>query len=238
MISTQHIRVLKNQMDEKLTKLLTCVVEEVIKTGEPVGSQGLVDAHIFNVSSATIRNWFSVLENDGYIMQPHTSGGRLPTEKGYQYYVSSLMLPRILPKKQYAILEQLVGEHVDPERRLKVLMKNVAEGVQVAAILGLNDADTFYTGLSQLFSQSEFRDWKRVVGLGEILDQLDQVLARIRLKKFHEPTVLLGSQCPFGAMCGTVLLTLQDGGLAGIVGPMRMDYQSAISYLQAIKELT
>ena len=224
-------------MDERLSQLLAHVVEDVIHTGEPVGSQYLVDSRSLGVSSATVRNWFAELEGLGYIVQPHTSGGRVPTEKGYQFYVDSLMGRRVLARKDRTELERLSQTVTEPERRLKVLAKNAAEGVGIAAVLGLNDADTFYTGLSQLFAQSEFRDWKHVVGLGEILDQLDDVLARVRMQIFAAPTVFLGSHCPFGSMCGSVLLTLKDGSLAGFFGPMRMDYRGAIAYLEAIKEL-
>jgi len=66
-------------MDEKLKKILGLVVEDLIRIGEPIGSQYFVEAHGLNVSSATIRNWFAELEEQGYLMQPHTSSGRQPT---------------------------------------------------------------------------------------------------------------------------------------------------------------
>lgn len=224
-------------MDERLAELLTYVVEDVIEHGEPVGSQSLVESHHMRVSSATIRNWFVTLEELGYVMQPHTSGGRIPTEKGYQYYVMSLMHRRSLGRRERADLERIASLTSNIEQKSKALAKCVAEGVGTATVLGLNQADTFYTGLTQLFAQPEFNEAEQLRGLGAILDQLDEVLARIRTKRFVTPTILVGSHCPFGPMCGSVLLTVENGGLIGIFGPMRMNYRNAIAYVEAYKEL-
>ncbi len=224
-------------MDERLSQLLALLVEDVIASGEPVGSQSLVEAHDLGVSSATVRNWFASLEDMGYITQPHTSGGRIPTEKGYQHYASSLMGRKSLGKRERAELERAAQLAADRERKLKNLAKAAAEGVGVAAVLGLNEADTFYTGLTQLFSQPEFRAAEHIRGLGAILDQLDEVLMRLRGHAFATPTVLVGSECPFGNMCGAVLITLEDGALAGMFGPMRMDYRSAVAHLDAFKDM-
>jgi transcriptional regulator of heat shock response len=73
----------------------------------------------------------------------------------------------------------------------------VAERSGQAVVVGLERADTFYTGLSQLFSQPEFKQWQRVVTLTEILDHLDEVLAGLRQSSYAKPRILLGRACPF-----------------------------------------
>lgn len=70
--------------------VLKLIVEHFIKTAQPVGSKTLIDTYDLNLSSATIRNEMQELENEGYIEKPHTSGGRMPSTKGYQYYVNNL----------------------------------------------------------------------------------------------------------------------------------------------------
>ncbi len=93
------------EMTERKNKILSAIVERYIQTGEPVGSKALLDTLDFNVSSATVRNEMSDLIEMGYLEQPHTSAGRVPSTEGYRYYVEKLM-------KVYDISEaekQLIG---------------------------------------------------------------------------------------------------------------------------------
>jgi heat-inducible transcriptional repressor len=77
-------------LDERKLTVLRAIVEDYVSTTEPVGSKSLVDRHHFDVSPATIRNDMAVLEERGFIAQPHTSAGRIPTEKGYRFFVDRL----------------------------------------------------------------------------------------------------------------------------------------------------
>ncbi len=77
-------------LDERKASILRAVVEEYIKTAQPVGSSHVVQAGV-PVSSATVRNEMAVLEREGYLIQPHTSAGRIPTDKGYRFFVDHLM---------------------------------------------------------------------------------------------------------------------------------------------------
>ena len=216
-------------MEDRLKRLMRLVAEDVIKTGEPVGSQRLVDAYPLGVSSATIRNWFAELEEAEYLVQPHTSSGRVPTEKGYRFYVDELMEPAHLTAREKQALEK----SEDAKRFAKVS----AELVGSAAFLGTDADDSYYTGLSHLFAQPEFREWSRVVSLGEVLDRMDDVLRMLRREKIAGPTVRIGSACPFGPACSTVLVTLKDGTLFGILGPQRMDYRQSLAILNAATEI-
>jgi heat-inducible transcriptional repressor len=85
-------------LDERKAAILRAVVEEYIETAQPVGSSHIAPA--VSVSSATVRNDMAVLEQEGYLLQPHTSAGRVPTEKGYRYFVDSLTGPGQLPASQ------------------------------------------------------------------------------------------------------------------------------------------
>ncbi len=77
-------------LDDRKLAVLRAIVEDFVSTGEPVGSKALVDRHHLDVSPATIRNDMSVLEEQGYIAQRHTSAGRIPTDKGYRLFVDRL----------------------------------------------------------------------------------------------------------------------------------------------------
>src|SRR6202050_1019630 len=82
-------------LDERKLAVLRAIVEDYVSTTEPVGSKSLVDRHHFDVSPATIRNDMAVLEEQGFIAQPHTSAGRIPTDKGYRLFVDRV--PSIKP---------------------------------------------------------------------------------------------------------------------------------------------
>ena len=80
-------------MDTRLHTIFRLAVEDYISTGNPVGSQYLVERYKLDMSPATIRNWFADLEEAGYLMQPHTSGGRIPTEDGFRHYTDTCVTP-------------------------------------------------------------------------------------------------------------------------------------------------
>ena len=76
--------------EERRLAVLRAIVEDFVATEEPVGSKALVERHGLNVSPATVRNDMAALEDEGYITQPHTSAGRIPTDKGYRLFVDRL----------------------------------------------------------------------------------------------------------------------------------------------------
>ncbi|HSL73125.1 MAG TPA: heat-inducible transcriptional repressor HrcA [Ilumatobacteraceae bacterium] len=80
-------------LDERKTAILSAVVQEYIATAQPVGSSHIAETPTINVSSATVRNEMAHLEHEGYLIQPHTSAGRIPTDKGYRYFVDHLARP-------------------------------------------------------------------------------------------------------------------------------------------------
>ena len=82
---------LDEQLDERKVKILKAVIKNYLETGEPVGSRTISKFTDMKLSSATIRNEMADLEELGYIVQPHTSAGRIPTDKGYRFYVDDMM---------------------------------------------------------------------------------------------------------------------------------------------------
>lgn len=221
-------------LDAKLKSIFQLVAEEYITSAEPVGSQALVERYKLEVSPATIRNWFAMLEELGLLQQPHTSGGRILTEEGVKLYVQEFVTPRSASKKVRTHLERHAQE--SGERKVKLMAKELAELLGLAVILAHHEQDTFYTGLSQLFAQPEFRHWQRVVSMTELLDHLDQTLGSLRKTRFAQPQWLIGKECPFGP-ASSALLASTPYGLIGILGPLRMDYQEALSHLLTTIEL-
>lgn len=96
---------MKAPLNERSQNILEAIVEDYIQTAEPVGSRAITKRHAFDLSPATVRNVMADLEEMGFIASPHTSAGRIPTEKGYRYYVESLLQVRDLPEEFRTHLE-------------------------------------------------------------------------------------------------------------------------------------
>src|SRR6476660_7051430 len=100
-------------LDERKLDVLRAIVEDYVSTQEPVGSKALVERHNLGVSPATIRNDMAVLEEEGYIAQPHTSAGRIPTDKGYRLFVDRLAGVRPLSAAERRAIQQFLDTAVD-----------------------------------------------------------------------------------------------------------------------------
>ncbi|MCD8197026.1 MAG: heat-inducible transcriptional repressor HrcA [Lachnospiraceae bacterium] len=109
------------ELDERKKKILHAIIRTYMETGEPVGSRTIAKYSDLKLSSATIRNEMSDLEEMGYIVQPHTSAGRIPTDKGYRLYVDHLMEEK---DKEVTDLKELMFERTD---RLEQVLKQVVK---------------------------------------------------------------------------------------------------------------
>lgn len=123
------------EMTERKKHILAAVIERYIKTGEPVGSKLLLESLDFSVSSATVRNEMAELSEMGYLEQPHTSSGRIPTQKGYRYYVDKLMCERALDEELKRRIDMMLGTHFgDPEKLLKEAAAILADITDCAVV--------------------------------------------------------------------------------------------------------
>ncbi|MBR3103634.1 MAG: heat-inducible transcription repressor HrcA [Lachnospiraceae bacterium] len=109
------------ELDERKKKILHAVIRNYLETGEPVGSRTISKYTDLNLSSATIRNEMSDLEELGYIVQPHTSAGRIPTDRAYRLYVDNMM------QEKDKEIEELKGLLVQTEDKMDKVLKNVAK---------------------------------------------------------------------------------------------------------------
>ncbi|MFC9974914.1 heat-inducible transcriptional repressor HrcA [Spirillospora sp. NPDC127200] len=100
-------------LDDRKLAVLRAIVEDYVSTNEPVGSKSLVEGHNLGVSSATIRNDMAVLEQEGYITQPHTSAGRVPTDKGYRLFVDRLSTIKPLSSAERRAIETFLNGAYD-----------------------------------------------------------------------------------------------------------------------------
>ena len=120
-------------LDDRKLIILTAIIKNYLETGEPVGSRTISKYSGLNLSSATIRNEMSDLEEMGYILQPHTSAGRIPSDKGYRFYVDQLMQKQV---RELDEVKSSMFQRVDRlETVLKSLVRSIAENTHYAAMI-------------------------------------------------------------------------------------------------------
>lgn len=100
-------------LDERKRKILESVIKDYVETAEPVGSRAVVRKHNLKISAATVRNEMADLEDMGYLEQPHTSAGRIPSEIGFRYYVDYMMETEKLDDQELEVLQRIVRDNIE-----------------------------------------------------------------------------------------------------------------------------
>lgn len=151
------------ELDERKIKILNSIIQTYLITGEPVGSRTISKFTDLHLSSATIRNEMSDLEDLGYIIQPHTSAGRIPSDKGYRFYVDNLMKEKVA---EVAEMKDIFFEKAD---KLDQILK------QVAKLLAVN------TNYATMISSPKYKRNKlKFIQLSRV--EADQLLVVIMLE--------------------------------------------------------
>jgi len=216
--------------------ILHTLLKEYVKSAQPVASGILVEKYHLDISPATVRNELMYLEEEGYIYQPHTSAGRVPTEKAYLLELATAgVKKRDLCQSDKDSLE-LALSSID---NLKPAAKVLAELSGNAVFWAFHKNNLYHTGLSNLFAQPEFKQTEIVYDVSQVIDRMEEIIDNLFNDLPDGPKVFLGEDNPFGSFLGTVILKYrQDGvsGLVGILGPIRMDYNRNLSLLSYLYE--
>ncbi|MFA5130895.1 MAG: hypothetical protein WC467_00550 [Patescibacteria group bacterium] len=226
-------------ISERKKFILETIIKEYLKTAMPVSSGVLVEKYKFDISTATVRNEMMELEDEGYIYQPHTSAGRVPTEMAYELFVGDLediKKRRELKRPESEMLEKLFRHD---ETSFRQTAKAIAEMSGGAVFWAFHKNDLYYTGLSNLFAQPEFSQLNMVCDVSEIIDRLEDIIDEIFEELEDGQKILIGSKNPFGNFLSTVLVKYKNNnasGIFGILGPMRMDYARNLALTEFIKK--
>lgn len=226
------------RLDTRQEQLLSFIVREHTATAEPVASELVRDKAGLGVSPATIRAEMAALEKEGYLRQPHTSAGRVPTEAGYRYFVEHCVEKQNV-RKEVDDLQGRVGQMDQDQAQTKQLARELAALLQEGIFVGFAPTSTYYTGLAYLFEQPEFQSGDLVRHIGALMDNLDRIVSQLFDEVAPGVRVYVGSENPFGEQCGTVLIKAPDqrATMLGVIGPMRMDYDRTIAMMQEIENV-
>lgn len=212
-------------------RILAAIIEEYAEVASPVGSMTL--AKLFGVSSATIRSEMVELERRGFISQPHTSAGRVPTDKGYRFYVNSIteaqeVAPPLQLDRGVRALEARVSSHGGrADRAIRSAVDSLVDLTQNLGLATIGD-ELYMNGIGNLFSQPEFMQGNHVQAVAQLLDNLEPWL---REAAPNEPlNVYIGSENPIGKGSGATLIISRfrspysDSSYIGVLGPTRQSY--------------
>ncbi len=215
-------------MTERQIAILSSIIEQYAEVAAPVGSVML--AKLFNVSSATIRSEMSRLEELGFIAQPHTSAGRIPTDKGYRFYVNLLTQAEETPQLDRgarAIEARVSGTGQRADRAIRSAVDSLVDLTQNLGLATIGD-ELYLSGMGNLFSHPEFLGGANAQSVARLLDNLEPWL---REAAPNEPlNVFIGSENPIGKTSGATLIIsrfrspFSDSSYIGVLGPTRQSY--------------
>ena len=232
-------------MSSRRLDILRAIVDEYVATQEPVGSKSIAERHGLGISPATIRNEMAVLEDEGLIIQPHTSAGRIPTDLGYRVFVDKLATVKPLSGAERRAIETFLEGSNDLEELLKKSAKLLADITKQVAVV------TY-----PIIGEQPSRDKMAISGtahlarsgdnlglsLSPILEALEEQVVLLSLLNEVHPTVhvRIGSEQTETNLQATSLVTVGYGmesaqlGAVGVLGPTRMDYAGSIAAVDAV----
>lgn len=221
-------------MDERKKKILKAVVREYGRTGQAVASQSLIEKHRFRFSPATIRYEMKELDEEGFLEQPHTSAGRLPTDKTFRLLLRDLLDDDLGAGEQRQIFQYLdrIGSHSDS--MVKSAAKILAEISNHLGISGFINEDTsnFYeAGLSWLMREPELVATEDFESILKFVDSLEDEFNDFFSDIDENVEIFIGDENPIKYLrsCSLMIVGFNslhgEKGILGILGPKRMDYR-------------
>lgn len=222
-------------MTERQAKILAAIIEQYAEMAAPVGSVLL--AKLFGVSSATIRSEMAKLEEMGYITQPHTSAGRIPTDKGYRLYVNSIVEGSEVPiyeDRHTQAIESRVCGYNRADHAIRTAVDSLVELTHNLGLATIGD-QLYLSGIGNLFSQPEFHDGEHVRDVARLLDNLEPWLREAAPNETLN--VFIGNENPIGRDSGVSLIISRfqspysDRSYIGVLGPTRQSYARVMSFV-------
>lgn len=228
---------------ERQGKILKKIVEEHIDSAQPISSQLIEKKYDFGVCPATIRNEMQKLTDLNYLFQPHTSAGRVPTDKGYRIFVNDLLEKGISDFKDiFKIEEILQEEREDVFRFISHLSKFLAITSSNLAAIHLFDRDFFWKeGWGEILKEPESEEKGFVLSFAKLLDRFERDIRNFELNS--EIKIYIGRENPFLKTKDFSIITTKCSfpderkGIVSLLGPKRMTYEKNIGLINSITKV-
>jgi transcriptional regulator of heat shock response len=227
------------------TQILKSLVDEYIETAEPVGSEALEKKYSLGISPATVRNEMATLTSLGYLRQPHTSAGRVPTPTAMKFYIDQLM-----EEKQMSVTDEVkTKEEVwdvrdDPNALMREAVHALAQRTRSLAIAALDEGRVWHSGYANVFLQPEFDDLELSASIFSLLEEVRRMheLFFERMTGETPVEVIFGEELGWSGLnllcvAGTRFEVGGRRGALGVVGPARLSYSTVIPVLRYFRNL-
>lgn len=226
--------------------ILRTIIQEYTETGDPVGSEILEKKYKLGVSPATVRNEMVELAKKGYLKKTHFSSGRIPSAKGFRFYIKHLMKAKDMSTSDEVTYKNSIwDDRTESHRLLQHATKTLAEKTGLLSLSATNLGDVYYSGVGNLLNKSEFLNLSLSKNLLELLDEdnyWERILDRF-LRMEEEIIYLLGEEDfrdPLFESCASIFGEFQGQkikGIIGVVGPKRMYYEEVSPQIRYISKL-
>jgi transcriptional regulator of heat shock response len=236
----------KNEVSERRDRVLGVTIEEYIRSVAPVSSSLIVEKYFSFLSSATVRNILNELEAEGFLTHPHTSAGRIPTQKGYRYYVDYLMNEiQLLEEEKQRIKE----EYEQETRELEILLDKTSEILSVAthytSIVSIDGTGNklFCRGRNFVVTYPEYQNLEKIQSILETLEEKDRLLNLINRDLQKKIDIYIGHETALSQIDSCSLVVSQyrthhgPTGRIAVLGPTRMDYERVVSAVDYVTDL-
>lgn len=229
-------------LKDRQKTILNTAIREYIRTAHPIASRELVEHLRLGLSPATLRNEMLELDELGYLEQPHTSAGRIPTDRGYRFFVDNLVSEFALSEREEKMLKKVFGISEEDEF-VKEFSKIISHISGAFTAAGMFNEEVFYdTGFSKIAGEPEFSDLGSFKSFGRLVDMLDEEVRRVFDGESDE-MIFIGDENPMkeARECAMIISSWRHPrgfeGFFTIIGPKRTNYQKHKAVIQSINNI-
>lgn len=231
-------------LTERQIQIIKTIVEEYTETAQPVGSVSLENKYRLGVSPATLRNEMAVLEEKGFLAQPHTSSGRIPTSMAIKFYINELMREKELSVAEEVNVKSRVWDHrFNYDDLLREATRVLADRTKALCIATTNTGHAYHAGYGYLLNSVEFENLAVTRELLFMLDSHQRMLEIFNRAAGNNPIhILVGNELGIGLLepvsCVFAEIRIGDKhGNLGIIGPSRQEYGRNIPFVRYVANL-
>lgn len=229
-------------IDERKQKVLQIIVEDYVNSAEPIGSKAVTEKHRLEASPATIRFDMADLEKKGFIKKPHTSAGRIPSDKGYRFFIDQIMEIEDLARKHTELIRARI-EKAERDSLLEVVGNILSDLSGNTSIVITSDKhnNIYVSGISRMLRQPEFNMSQQICDVVETIEHHSAISGLLNeyTEEKEDLSIHIGEEnrCKALKKCSVAATPFKERGIISIVGPTRMDYKKVSAILRYFADI-